>query len=82
MLDKQAEYRANSVYLPGTVAPMLPERLSGDVCSLKPGVERAAVTVEMEVEADGTVRSKRAYRSVIRSDARLTYEGVDEYLSG
>jgi ribonuclease R len=80
--DGQAAYRANSVYLPGTVAPMLPERLSADVCSLRPNVERAAVTVEMEVAPDGEARSARAFRSLISSDARLTYEGVDAFLDG
>ena len=81
-LDKQAAYRANSVYLPGTVAPMLPRRLSNDVCSLRPGVQRATVTVEMDVSADGETESAVAFRSRIVSDARLTYEGVDAYLRG
>ncbi len=70
------------MYLPGTVAPMLPERLSNDVCSLKPEVERATVTVEMEVSADGETKSATAFRSRIVSDARLTYEGVDAFLRG
>ena len=81
-LDKQAAYRANSVYLPGTVAPMLPRRLSNEVCSLRPGVERATVTVEMEVSAEGEIKSAVAHRSRIVSDARLTYEGVDAFLRG
>ena len=81
-LDKQAAYRGNSVYLPGTVAPMLPRRLSNDVCSLRPHADRAAVTVEMEVDAEGEAKGYRAFRSVIVSDARLTYEGVDAFLSG
>ncbi|MCA1688466.1 MAG: VacB/RNase II family 3'-5' exoribonuclease, partial [Actinobacteria bacterium] len=81
-LDEQAAYRGNSVYLPGTVAPMLPRRLSIDVCSLRPGAERAAVTVEMEVSPDGDTRSARVFRSIIASDARLTYEGVDAFLRG
>jgi ribonuclease R len=81
-LDKQAAYRGNSVYLPGTVAPMLPGRLSDDVCSLREHVERAAVTVEMEVSRRGETRAFRAFRSVIVSDARLTYEAVDAFLSG
>jgi ribonuclease R len=81
-LDKQAAYRANSVYLPGTVAPMLPRRLSDDVCSLRPHVDRAAVSVEMEVDAAGEARGFRAYRSVIVSDARLTYGAVDAFLAG
>ncbi|MGH3146221.1 MAG: RNB domain-containing ribonuclease, partial [Rubrobacter sp.] len=81
-LDKQAAYRANSVYLPGTVAPMLPRRLSNDVCSLKPNVERSTVTVELRVSADGETKSATAFRSSIVSDARLTYEDVDAFLRG
>src|ERR671911_348026 len=81
-LDRQAAYRGNSVYLPGTVAPMLPGRLSSDVCSLRPHSERAAVTVEMEVTLEGETRSSRACRSTIVSDARLTYEAVDAFLRG
>src|SRR5215213_6125230 len=79
-LDERAAAHANSVYLPGTFAPMLPERLSNDVCSLKPHVERAAVTVEMEVAPDGEVRSATVFKSLIVSDARLTYDGVDAFL--
>ncbi|MBA2376283.1 MAG: VacB/RNase II family 3'-5' exoribonuclease [Actinomycetota bacterium] len=81
-LDKQAAYRGNSVYLPGTVAPMLPERLSNGVCSLRPNEDRASVTVEMEVGESGEVKSARAFRSLISSDARLTYEAVDAFLEG
>jgi len=81
-LDRQAAYRGNSVYLPGTVAPMLPGRLSNDVCSLRPHSERAAVTVEMEVDGEGETRSYRTFRSTIVSDARLTYEAVDAFLRG
>ena len=81
-LDEQAAYRGNSVYLPGTVAPMLPQRLSNDVCSLRPKAERAAVTVEMDVSRDGEARSATVFRSLIASDARLTYEGVDASLRG
>ena len=60
-LDKQAGYRGNSVYLPGTVAPMLPRRLSDDVCSLRPHVDRAAVTVEMEVDGDGETKELQGF---------------------
>jgi ribonuclease R len=81
-LDGQAAYRGNSVYLPGTVAPMLPQRLANDVCSLKPDAERAAVSVEMEVSSGGEVRGARVIRSLIVSDARLTYDRVDAFLRG
>jgi ribonuclease R len=80
LLDKEARRRGNSVYLPGTVAPMLPARLSEDVCSLRPGEEKATVTVEMEVASSGEVKKSRAYRSLTASDARLTYDGVDAFL--
>ncbi len=79
-LDREAARRGNSVYLPGTVAPMLPRRLSNDVCSLRPHTDRATVTAEIEVDAAGEVSKSRVYRSLIRSDARLTYEGVDAFL--
>lgn len=81
-LDREARRRGNSVYLPGTVAPMLPAQLSEDVCSLRPGEEKAAVTVEMRVGSSGEVKGSRAYRSLITSDARLTYDGVDAFLRG
>ncbi|HEX8258898.1 MAG TPA: VacB/RNase II family 3'-5' exoribonuclease [Rubrobacteraceae bacterium] len=79
-LDREARRRGNSVYLPGTVAPMLPAKLSEEVCSLRPGEEKATVTVEMEVTSSGEVEKSRAYRSLTVSDARLTYEGVDAFL--
>ncbi len=80
LLDREALRRGNSVYLPGTVAPMLPARLSEDVCSLRPGEEKATVTVEMEVAPSGEVKKSRAYRSLTASDARVTYDGVDAFL--
>ena len=79
-LDTEARRRGNSVYLPGTVAPMLPARLSEDVCSLRPSEEKATVTVEMEVASSGEVKKSRSYRSLTASDARLTYDDVDAFL--
>jgi ribonuclease R len=67
-LDGGAAQRAFSTYVPGTVAPMLPHELADDLCSLRPDVERLCVTVEIAPDA-----SAEFYRSVIRSDARLTY---------
>jgi ribonuclease R len=67
-LDQGAAGRANSVYVPGRVAPMLPPELADDLCSLRPHVDRLAVTVEFPPD-----REPVFYRSVIRSDARLTY---------
>src|SRR5918997_9020 len=81
-LDREARRRGNAVYLPGTVAPMLPRQLSEDVCSLRPGEKKATVTVKIEVASSGQVKSSRAYRSLTASDARLTYEAVDAFLHG
>src|SRR5581483_3172229 len=67
-LDHGAAGRAFSTYVPGLVAPMLPPELSDDLCSLRPNVERLCVTVEFPPVGDPLF-----YRSVIRSDARLTY---------
>jgi ribonuclease R len=80
-LDREARRRSTSVYAPGAVEPMLPHALSSDACSLMPGVDRAAVTVEMEFR--GAVIERAAfYRSVIRSDERLDYERVDRIFAG
>jgi ribonuclease R len=80
-LDEEARRRSTSVYAPGAVEPMLPHALSSDACSLLPGAERAAVTVEMELH--GAVPARAAfYRSIIRSDERLDYERVDRIFAG
>jgi ribonuclease R len=80
-LDREAQRRGTSTYVPGAVEPMLPEQLSNGECSLRPGVERLAVTVEMEI-AGVDVRRVAFHRSTIRSDARLTYGQVDEVFAG
>ncbi len=75
-VDLEARRRGTSVYVPGAVEPMLPEALSNDACSLVPGKERAAVTVELELHG-ARVAKASFYRSLIRSDERLSYEQVD-----
>jgi ribonuclease R len=72
-LDKEAIKRGNSVYLPDRVIPMLPERLSNGVCSLKPDVERLTHSVFIQFAKDGRAKSCRFARTVIRSAKRLTY---------
>jgi len=81
-VDQEARRRGCSTYLPGHVYPMLPHRLSEQLCSLAPGRPRPAVSVEMEVGDDGRVRSARLRRSLIRSAARLTYRQVQRVLDG
>ena len=76
-VDREAYRRGTSVYVPGAVEPMLPEALSNQACSLVPGQDRLAVTVELELRGARTTRA-RFSRSLIRSDARLTYEDVDD----
>jgi ribonuclease R len=71
-LDRGAERRAFSTYVPGSVAPMLPHELADDLCSLRPQQDRLCVTVELPPQAAPVF-----YRSVIRSDARLTYEQAE-----
>jgi ribonuclease R len=80
-LEAEALRRGTSVYVPGAVEPMLPEVLSNSVCSLRPGEEKLAVTVEMELQ--GTeVRAVSFHRSRVRSDQRLTYREVDDIFAG
>lgn len=81
-IDREAARRGNSVYVPGTVDPMLPPRLSNDVCSLRPGEDRKVVTVELRVAQDGAVSDTRFQRSLIHSRRRLTYPDVDAFFAG
>ncbi len=81
-LDREARRRGNSVYLPGTVYPMLPHGLSSRLCSLVPGEDRLVFTVEMLVDAKGRVRDARYHRGVIRSSARLSYGQAQAILEG
>ena len=75
-LDREARERGNSVYFPRRVIPMLPEKLSNDLCSLNPGVDRLCMVCEARVEADGRVGAHRFYPAVMHSHARLTYTQV------
>jgi ribonuclease R len=81
LVDREAYRRGTSVYVPGTVEPMLPKELSNNVCSLVPGGDRNAVTVEMTVRGRDVERAA-FYRSVIRSDERLQYGQVDRIFAG
>jgi ribonuclease R len=81
-LDAEALHRGTSTYVPGAVEPMLPAVLSDQACSLAPGVERLAVTAEIALDAEGAPRSASFYRSRIRSDARLSYDQLDEFFAG
>ena len=81
-LDHGAADRGFSVYVPGRVAPMLPPELADDLCSLRPHEDRLAVTVEIPFDAGLEPGQPSFYRSVIASDARLTYADAEAALAG
>lgn len=81
-LDVEAAKRGNSVYFPERVIPMLPERLSNELCSLNPGVDRYAMVCDMEVALTGSISNFAFYPAVIRSHARLTYNQVAAAVEG
>jgi ribonuclease R len=81
-LDHEARKRGNSTYFPGRVVPMLPDRLSGDLCSLHEGVERACLAVAMRIDADGNKIDHLFHRALMKSAASLNYEEVQEAIDG
>jgi ribonuclease R len=81
-LDREALARGNSVYFPDRVVPMLPERISNDLCSLRPNEDRAALAVRMIIGADGRKRSHTFHRILMRSAARLSYQQAQLAIGG
>ena len=79
-IDLEARRRSTSVYLADRVLPMLPERLCNDLCSLRPDEDRLAFTVDIELDAQGRVRTYEPYPSAIRSRVRMDYGAADELL--
>ncbi len=80
-LEGEAFRRGTSVYVPGAVEPMLPEALSNGACSLRPGEDKLAVSVEMDIQGTDVTKVE-FHRSLICSDERLTYGQVDEVFAG
>jgi ribonuclease R len=81
-LDAEARLRGNSTYFPDRVVPMLPERLSADLCSLMPGVGRPVIAVELTLAPDGHVSTHRFVRGWMRSRAALSYEQAQAAFDG
>ncbi|MEO1345823.1 MAG: ribonuclease R [Pseudomonadota bacterium] len=81
-LDVEARRRGNSSYFPDRVVPMLPDRLSGDLCSLHEGVDRACLAVRMQINAHGEKIGHRFVRGLMRSPASLNYREVQEAMDG
>ncbi|GBD96703.1 ribonuclease R [bacterium BMS3Abin06] len=79
-LDLEARRRGTSVYFPGSVIPMLPEKISNNLCSLVPGQDRLTFTVEMHFNKEGRITDKDFYPSIIRSNERMTYTSVKTIL--
>jgi len=81
-LDREAEARGNSVYFPDRVVPMLPERISNDLCSLKANEDRPALAVQMILGSDGRKRRHTFHRVMMRSAAKLSYEQAQAAIDG
>ncbi|MDA7449266.1 ribonuclease R [Planktomarina temperata] len=81
-LDAEARKRGNSTYFPDRVVPMLPDRLSGDLCSLHEGVTRPCIAVEMKLSSTGEKLSHRFVRGLMRSPASLSYEEAQAVVDG
>ncbi|MGD9346765.1 MAG: VacB/RNase II family 3'-5' exoribonuclease, partial [Candidatus Aminicenantes bacterium] len=81
-LDEEALYRGTSVYFPGLTLPMLPERISNHICSLKPNEDKLTVSVMLEVDRDGRVLRSEFHPSLIRTVERMTYDSVFRIYEG
>jgi ribonuclease R len=81
-LDEEALKRGNSIYLVDRVIPMLPRKLSNDLCSLNPDEDKLTFSAEIEFDINGKVVKNDFYKSVIRSKHRMTYSGVNEIIAG
>lgn len=80
-LDDQAYERGTSVYLPNFVVPMLPEKLSNGICSLKPKVDRLAFVCEMTLDFNGELLQSQVFEAVIQSQARVTYGEAQDIIN-
>src|SRR6202044_3911882 len=81
-IDEEAFLRGPSVYFPDRAVPMLPLELSTEICSLKPGVDRLVLSVELEIDRRGDIIAQTFGRGVIRSVERMTYTDVHTLLEG
>jgi ribonuclease R len=81
-LDREAVKRGNSVYFPDRVVPMLPERISNDLCSLRPREDRAALAVRMVIGKDGRKKSHTFHRVLMKSAAKLNYQQAQAAIGG
>ncbi len=80
--DQHAKYNTTSLYTPAQIFPMLPEKLSTDITSLDPGVDRLAMVVEMTISEEGLVTASEVYRAMVHNYAKLAYNSVAAWLEG
>ncbi len=81
-LDREALKRGTSIYPVNQVVPMLPEKLSNNICSLRPNRDRFTLTVDMEITKSGEIVNYDIYESVIKSKERLVYSAVSKIIEG
>ena len=82
-LDREAILRGTSIYIPGTVIPMLPKKLSNGICSLNKGVKRLSLAVDMKIDGkSGEVVESNIFKAVIMVTKRMSYENVYKVLNG
>ena len=81
-MDREARKRGNSVYMPDRVVPMLPERLSNDLCSLRENETRPCIAVKIHIAADGSKNGHHFYRGLMRSVAKLSYAEAQQAFDG
>ena len=79
-IDREARKRGTSTYFPGYVIPMLPEVLSNNLCSLRPGEDKFTIVAEILINEIGSIKSYKFYNALINSSARLTYDKVEKFL--
>ena len=80
-LDSEAHARGTSIYIPGTVIPMLPKKLSNGICSLNQGLERLALAIDMTIDKNGNVINENIFKSVIKVTKRMSYNKVYKVLN-
>lgn len=80
-LDDEAIKRGTSIYIPGTVLPMLPKKLSNGICSLNEGVERLSLAIDMQIDGNGNIVKSNIFKTVIKVTKRMTYDKVFKVIS-
>lgn len=81
-IDDEAVKRGTSIYIPGTVLPMLPKKLSNGICSLNEGVERLSLAIDMQIDGKGNIVHSNIFKTVIKVTKKMTYDKVFKVISG